>query len=116
VGVRIRIRRMMLGMTQTDIADRLGISFQQVQKYERGVDRVRVSRLHEFSNLLGVPVDYFFGGTPELDGPGGITDPVVCEFLASSDGLALAKSFSKLSGPDVRRSIVDLVHELSGPK
>jgi transcriptional regulator with XRE-family HTH domain len=107
---------MMLGMTQTEIAGRLGMSFQQVQKYERGVDRVSASRLQEFSHVLGIPVDFFFGGTPELDGPGGIIDTVVLDFLASSEGLALAKSFSKLSSADVRRSIVDLVQELSGPK
>ena len=102
VGDRVRMRRMNLRMTQEKLADALGISFQQVQKYENGTNRISVSRLQQFSDILQVPVPFFFEGAPTIAGLGPRPDDVstlpadVSEFLATSDGLALAKAFMQL--------------------
>jgi transcriptional regulator with XRE-family HTH domain len=118
VANRVRMRRMMLGMSQTKLGDAVGITFQQVQKYEKGTNRISASRLQQISNILQVPVPFFFEGAPQVPGQpsgnGAAPSPAyVNEFLASSDGLALTKAFMRIN-PNVKRRIVALVEELAG--
>ena len=119
VGSRVRMRRLMLGMSQTKLADGLGLTFQQVQKYEKGTNRMGASRLQHISHILQVPVTFFFEGAPQLPGQtkgnGNAQSPAyVSEFLATSDGLALTKAFMRIKEQRLRRRIVDLVEEIAG--
>jgi transcriptional regulator with XRE-family HTH domain len=113
VGSRVRMRRLMLGMSQERLADQLGITFQQVQKYEKGVNRISASRLQQASQMLDVPVSFFFEQAPQLTGNGrghvDSPDGYVDNFLATSDGLALVKAFMRIGDPVLRRSFVRLV-------
>src|SRR5712671_2297821 len=99
VGSRVRMRRLMLGMSQSNLGDALGITFQQVQKYEKGTNRISASRLQHISDILHVNAPFFFEGAPHVPGQttgngGAAPSPTyVTEFLASSDGLALTKAF-----------------------
>jgi transcriptional regulator with XRE-family HTH domain len=117
VGSRIRMRRMMLGMSQEKLGDGLGLTFQQVQKYEKGTNRMGASRLQHISDILQVPVPFFFDGAPQLMGQlnGEAPSPAyVAEFLATSDGLALSKAFMRIKEIRVRQRIVGLVEEIAG--
>ena len=119
VGGRVRMRRMMLDMSQEKLGDALGLTFQQVQKYEKGANRVSASRLQHISDILRVPVPFFFEGAPHLPGQtkgkGAAPSPAyVTEFLASSDGLALIEAFTRIKEPELRRRIVRLVEEIAG--
>ena len=116
VGSRVRMRRMTLDMSQTKLADGIGITFQQVQKYEKGTNRMGASRLQQMANILHVPITFFFDGAPgqsKLDGKAQ-SPAFVTEFLASSDGLALTRAFTRLSNGKLRRSIVALVEQIAG--
>ncbi|HEY6257253.1 MAG TPA: helix-turn-helix transcriptional regulator [Xanthobacteraceae bacterium] len=119
VGSRVRMRRMMLSMSQEKLGGALGLTFQQVQKYEKGTNRIGASRLQQISNILQVPVAFFFEGAPALpsqsDGLSEAPSPsYVSDFLATSDGLALTKAFMEIKEPKLRRRIVDLVEEIAG--
>jgi transcriptional regulator with XRE-family HTH domain len=120
VGSRVRMRRMMLAMSQEKLGDALGLTFQQVQKYEKGTNRIGASRLQQISTILQVPVAFFFEGAPDMsDGSrGGAKDApspaYVSDFLATSDGLALTKAFMRISDAKLRRRIVDLVEQIAG--
>jgi transcriptional regulator with XRE-family HTH domain len=120
VGSRVRMRRMMLSMSQEKLGDALGLTFQQVQKYEKGTNRIGASRLQQISNILQVPVSFFFEGAPHLPGghSGGTSEApspaYVSDFLATSDGLSLTKSFMKIKSSKLRRRIVDLVEQIAG--
>jgi transcriptional regulator with XRE-family HTH domain len=119
VGARVRMRRMMLSMSQTKLGDALGLTFQQVQKYEKGTNRIGASRLQHISQILQVPVAFFFEGAPTLPGApvgqGMAPSPsFVSDFLATSDGLALTKAFMRIKEPVLRRHIVHLVQEIAG--
>ena len=120
VGSRVRMRRMMLGWSQTKLGDALGITFQQVQKYEKGTNRISASRLQHLSEILRVGVPFFFEGAPHVPGQhkgNGATAPspaYMTDFLSSSDGLALTKAFVRIKGPELRRRIVKLVEEIAG--
>ena len=118
VGSRVRMRRMMLGMSQSKLGDGLGLSFQQVQKYEKGTNRMGASCLQQISHILQIPVPFFFEGAPHLPGQptgiGGAPSPAyVSEFLATTDGLALTKAFMRIKEPGLRRRIVHLVEEIA---
>jgi transcriptional regulator with XRE-family HTH domain len=118
VGSRVRMRRMMLSMSQEKLGDALGLTFQQVQKYEKGTNRIGASRLQQISQILQVPVAFFFEGAPnlqpQLDGmPAAPSPTYVADFLATSDGLALTKAFMRIKEPRLRRRIVDLVEEIA---
>jgi transcriptional regulator with XRE-family HTH domain len=118
VGSRVRMRRMMLSMSQEKLGDALGLTFQQVQKYEKGTNRIGASRLQQISQILQVPVAFFFEGAPNLqpqaDGmPEAPSPTYVSDFLATSDGLALTKAFMRIKEPRLRRRIVDLVEEIA---
>jgi transcriptional regulator with XRE-family HTH domain len=121
VGSRVRMRRMMLGMSQEKLGDALALTFQQVQKYEKGTNRIGASRLQQISHILQVPVAFFFEGAPVLsEGPGsesleGAPSPTyVSDFLATSDGLSLTKAFMRIPDAKLRRRIVDLVQQIAG--
>ena len=118
VGSRVRMRRMMPGMSQTNLADAFGLTFQQVQKYEKGTNRISASRLQQTAHVLQVPVEFFFEGAPSVPGAPrakgtALTPDYVSEFLATSDGLALTKAFTQIKDKKLRRRIVDLVEEIA---
>ena len=119
VGSRVRMRRMMLSMSQEKLGDALGLTFQQVQKYEKGTNRIGASRLQQISHILQVPVAFFFEGAPSLgdqaNGMGEAPSPAyVSDFLATSDGLALTRAFTRIKDAKLRRRIVDLVQQIAG--
>jgi transcriptional regulator with XRE-family HTH domain len=119
VGNRVRMRRLMLGMSQTKLGDALGLTCQQVQKYEKGMNRIGASRLQQMFQILQVPPAFFFEGAPNTHRqPDGHGDTFSCayvsDFLATSDGLALTKAFVQIKEPAIRRSIVLLVKEVAG--
>ena len=119
VGSRIRLRRTMLGMSQEKLGEALGITFQQIQKYEKGTNRVGASRLQNISTVLNVPVSFFFEdapGDPSTGQPGmaeANSSNYVVDFLSSSEGLQLNRAFIKIPDPKVRRKLVDLVKSLA---
>ena len=119
VGSRVRLRRMLLGMSQERLGESMGLTFQQVQKYEKGVNRIGASRLFQISKILDVPVQFFFEEAPHVEprtSPGLAepdTEAFILEFLNSREGLELNRAFVKIADPKVRKSVVDLVRALS---
>ncbi len=118
VGSRIRMRRIMLGMSQEKLGEALGLTFQQVQKYEKGTNRVGASRVQQISDILQVPVSFLFEGGPNASitntGLGEAPSPAyVADFLATSEGLALTRAFTRISNAKLRRSIVDMVEQIA---
>jgi transcriptional regulator with XRE-family HTH domain len=114
VGARLRIRRKVLGLSQTQLADALGITFQQVQKYERGANRISASKLYEAAKLLQSPVSYFFDGLEETSN-GEADDGFsrrMTQFVATPEGLELAGLFPRLGDRRLRRRVVDLVRAM----
>jgi transcriptional regulator with XRE-family HTH domain len=117
VGSRVRMRRLMLGMSQGKLAAELGVTFQQVQKYERGTDRISASRLQAMSQALQVPVPFFFEGAPHVTGTapsaGAPSPAYLSDFLASPDGLKLARAFIRIGDAKLARRFVRLVEQLA---
>jgi transcriptional regulator with XRE-family HTH domain len=114
VGSRVRMRRLMLKLSQTDLADGLGLTFQQVQKYEKGMNRIGASRLQQIAHILQVPVTFFFE-TASPHPPTVAQDQSLAnlnDFMATRDGLTLAKAFMTIGDIRLRRRIVDLVEEI----
>src|SRR4249919_2143319 len=111
VGSRVRMRRMMLGMSQEKLGDALSLTFQQVQKYEKGSNRIGASRLQQISLILQVPVSFFFEGAPLPPGsrPQGLGEApspaYVTDFLATTYGLALVKAFMRIENSKLRRRL-----------
>ena len=118
VGSRVRLRRMMLGMSQEKLGERLGITFQQIQKYEKGTNRIGASRLQNISSVLSVPVSFFFENAPgPVAAPGTAESQSTFDmvgFLSSSEGLALNRAFVRIPDAKLRRRIVDLVRAVAG--
>ncbi|MGD9914313.1 MAG: helix-turn-helix domain-containing protein [Rhizobiaceae bacterium] len=120
VGSRVRLRRNMLGMSQERLGESLGITFQQIQKYEKGTNRVGASRLQAIASVLDVPVSFFFenapGGQPTAAAGLGEESQTtfVVDFLNSAEGIQLNRAFARISNPQVRRKLVDLVKTLAG--
>lgn len=119
VGSRVRLRRMMLGMSQEKLGTQLGITFQQIQKYEKGTNRIGASRLQHISTVLSVPVAFFFEDAPATPGasPGlseSASSNYVVNFLSSSEGIQLNKAFVRIRDPKLRRRIIDLVRAAAG--
>ena len=110
VGSRVRMRRMMLGMSQESLGDGLGLTFQQVQKYEKGTNRIGASRSQHISQILQIPVPFFFEGSPHGEAP---SPAYVSDFLATADGLATIKAFMRIKKPMLRRRVVELVEEIA---
>lgn len=118
VGGRIRLRRNMLGMSQEKLGENLGITFQQIQKYEKGTNRVGASRLQAIASILNVPVSFFFEDVPgregvEATGLAEDSTTYVVDFLNSAEGIQLNRAFARISEPKVRRKIIDLVKALA---
>jgi transcriptional regulator with XRE-family HTH domain len=125
VGSRVRMRRVILGMSQEKLGEALGLTFQQIQKYEKGANRIGASRLQQISRTLDVPPAFFFEGAPSFEtassaGPEILAvaeDPgssYVADFLSTSEGLHLNMAFARIADPKIRRRIVDLVLALAG--
>ena len=118
-AVAVRMRRMMLGMSQEKLGESLGITFQQIQKYEKGTNRIGASRLQHIATVMQVPVAYFFEDAPTTpsDTPPGFAEDrpgaYVTSFLTSTEGLALNRAFVRVKSPQVRRRIVDLVESVA---
>lgn len=115
VGQRLRERRKVFGMTQEKLAEGVGLTFQQIQKYEKGTNRISASRLQQFAELLGVDVPWFFEGTPGSKKPNDTDDlaEAVKEFTALPDAQNLMKSFVRIEDKELRRSIARLVERLA---
>lgn len=122
VGGRVRMRRMLLGMSQEKLGEQLGLTFQQVQKYEKGVNRIGASRLFELAKVLGVPVQFFYdeapsgamGHAPAMGFAERANESYVVDFLSTREGLELNKAFSRITDPKARKAICDLVKSLAG--
>jgi transcriptional regulator with XRE-family HTH domain len=121
VGGRVRLRRMMLGMSQEKLGEQLGITFQQIQKYEKGTNRIGASRLQHIARVLTVPVAFFFEdapGAPAAQPAGGLSEPksasYIVDFLSSSEGIQLNKAFVRVKDAKLRRRIIDLVRAMAG--
>src|SRR3954452_9330082 len=118
VGSRVRMQRMAIGMSQEKLGDACGITFQQIQKYEKGTNRIGASRLHQIARILEVPVEFFYEGAPSEQGSGesAVGDGnarSMTEFLATPEGLELVKAFTAIKDQKVRRRIVDLARAVA---
>lgn len=117
VGTRVRLRRQVMKMSQEKLGDQLGVTFQQVQKYERGANRVGASRLWKMSQVLDVPVGFFFDGLGPISAVTGFSEddqlPIVYDFINSTDGVNLAKAVSQIKNKAVRRQILELARSLA---
>ncbi len=122
VGSRMRLRRMIIGMSQEKLGEKMGLTFQQIQKYEKGVNRIGASRLFELAQIMSVPVQFFFEEAPVGNNHKGgkaegfaeaESESFILDFLNTREGLELNRAFVKIADPKVRRSIVDLVRSLA---
>jgi len=119
VGSRVRLRRMLIGLSQEKLGESLGLTFQQVQKYEKGSNRISASRLYQIGHIQDVPVQFFFEDIRPAGGaraPGFAEagdEPMMMDFLSSSEGLQLNRAFARIKSPTVRRRVVDLVKAIS---
>ena len=113
VGARIRSRRLMLNLSQTKLADALGLTFQQVQKYEKGVNRVGASRLAQIAEILEVPVSWFFDGAGAKLRRSDGSENAIDQFVATTEGVALVRAFTAIGDAKLRRAIVALVQRIA---
>ena len=117
VGHRVRLRRMLMGMSQERLGELLGLTFQQVQKYEKGINRIGAGRLFEVAGILGVPVSFFYEDVDSTTSATGFAEgeepPPVMEFLSSGEGLQLSLAFMRIKDVKVRRRILELVRSLA---
>jgi transcriptional regulator with XRE-family HTH domain len=114
VGGRVRLRRKMLGLSQEKLGQKLGITFQQIQKYEKGTNRIGASRLNAMAAALEVPVSYFFPENAAAEGSGLQEESVafMMEFMSSGEGLDLGRAFARIRNPKIRRKVIELVRAL----
>lgn len=116
VGGRVRLRRMMLGMSQDKLGEALGLTFQQVQKYEKGINRIGASRVFQISKILNVPIQFFyddFEGAKIRGFAEGGTEDSFMSLLNTPEGVQLCRYFSEISDPKVRKRVLDLVKSLA---
>jgi len=117
IGSRVRMRRVSIGMSQEKLGDMLGLTFQQVQKYEKGMNRISVARLVEIARILGVDIDFFFDGIKPGKGEAGFADSsapgYVADMMSTPEGLQLVRHFTGIKNAKVRKSIVQLVASLA---
>jgi transcriptional regulator with XRE-family HTH domain len=114
VGRRIRAQRLVRGLSQTDLGKSLGITFQQVQKYEKGANRVGAGRLTRIAEVLNVPVSFFFSSI-EQPGPGRDASEAL-GFLETAGAVRLVKAYADIRDVDVRRALVDLAESIAAGK
>ncbi|BCM82370.1 Cro/Cl family transcriptional regulator [Methylobacterium indicum] len=119
VGHRVRVRRLLIGVSQERLGDALGVTFQQIQKYEKGANRISASRLRQISEMLGVPVSFFYEGAPRQDGARGdetgaepTGDALAQDVLWTSQDLQLVRAFQRIGDNQVRRRIISLVEAI----
>jgi transcriptional regulator with XRE-family HTH domain len=117
IGSRVRMRRVSIGMSQEKLGDMLGLTFQQVQKYEKGMNRISVARLVEIAKILNVEIDFFFDGIKSGKSDAGFAEsgspPYVADMMSTPEGLQLVRTFASIKSPRVRKSIVQLVSSLA---
>lgn len=113
IGARIRKRRMLLGMSQEKLGDALGVTFQQIQKYERGTNRISAGRLQNIGEVLSVPAAYFFEGLSDDPKRGDETEGSVLDILGTSEGFRLARAFASIEDGRLRQKIVELVDAMA---
>lgn len=117
VGARVRMRRMMISMSQEKLGDQVGITFQQIQKYEKGTNRIGASRLQQIATVLGVPVAFFFEGVPSPLAPAGMAGQsaqyFAQEFLGTREGLRIVAAFDKITDHEVKRRLADLAEAVA---
>ena len=118
VGSQVRLRRMVLGISQEKLGDALGVTFQQVQKYEKGVNRISASRLNQLSQFLSVPIDYFYEGARDghSTAPGfaeGGAAPYLPDMYSTPESLQLVRAFARIDDQKIRRRLIDLVESLA---
>jgi len=113
IGSRVRARRVLLGMSQEKLAEALGLTFQQVQKYEKGANRIGASRLLQIAGILDVGIEFFFEDAPGFSGSAHAGDSTMAEFLASPDSDRLVRGFLRLKNDEARKRVVDLVDWLA---
>src|SRR6266487_5900838 len=118
IGSRVRMRRKMLAMSQTQLADALGVTYQQVQKNERGTNRIGASRLQQISHILQVPIAFFFEGAPNASAlrsnGSALSMAQIDDFVSDPNGLRLIRAFMRIDNAVLRRRIVTLVQEIAG--
>jgi len=117
IGSRVRMRRMLIGMSQEKLGEMLGLTFQQVQKYEKGTNRISVSRLLDIAHIL-VSIHYFYEGVTSPKGnPGGFSEdaapPYASDFMNAPEGPQLMKAFMSIKSQKIRRSIIQLALSLA---
>ena len=116
VGSRVRLRRMLLGLSQEKLGEALGLTFQQVQKYEKGTNRIGASRLQQIAQVLKVEIAYFFEGVSGEKQAGSFAEEgtaLLMDFLNSSEGLQLNRAFARIKDPRVKRRLLALVSALA---
>jgi transcriptional regulator with XRE-family HTH domain len=120
VGRRVRLRRMLIDMSQEKLGALLGLTFQQVQKYEKGVNRIGAGRLFEMSKMLGVKIDYFYDGVDEeksssvsRNGADKNDNPPVMEFVSSGEGMQLSLAYMRIKDAKLRKRVLELVKEIA---
>ena len=114
VGSRVRLRRMLLGMSQEKLGEHLGLTFQQVQKYEKGVNRIGAGRLQRISEKLDVPITFFFGATPHAAERGAKNDQEsVFELMQTAGSVRMVKAFHKIKSPRMRQTLVSMAEEMA---
>ena len=121
VGSRVRMRRMLVGMSQEKLGESLGLTFQQVQKYEKGTNRIGASRLHRIASVLGVPVEFFYEGAPHGSATAtgfaeASSSTYVSDFLSTAEGVQLIKAFLAIKDAKIRRKIVELITAMASDK
>ena len=129
VGSRIRLRRTLLGMSQERLGDALGLTFQQVQKYERGLNRVGASRLFDLARVLDVPISFFFDDLPDaLAAPGQITsprrfsgfaenqDPFGDDTMSRRETVELVRAYYRIADSSLRKRVLDLIKTMAPPE
>jgi transcriptional regulator with XRE-family HTH domain len=114
VGGRIRMRRLLLGMNQETLANALGLTFQQVQKYEGGANRVSASRLSEMAQILGVPISYFFSDIESEDGEASPEEREWREQLQRPETIEFIRLYYAIANPHVRRQFLEMAKALAG--
>lgn len=127
VGSRVRLRRTMLGMSQEKLGEAVGLTFQQIQKYERGANRIGCSRIYQFSTILDVPVSFFFQDMPAIALPGGTTVPAANNAgmsdqdqvkleddpLARQETLELVRAYYRIQDEKIRKRLYDLLRSMA---
>ena len=119
VGQRVKLRRTLMGMTQGKLGESIGLTFQQIQKYEKGVNRIGASRVYEMAQLLSVPVQFFYDGVggdgaaaPQGFAEGDAPHPVM-ELVSSPEGVQLCRYFAAIRDPQVKKRVLDLVKSIA---